>query len=123
MEMATLAERIVLNDRGERKKCKRTTPCFQELQQWYTEDYLIKMVESELMRVPKDRHGSLRPHMTTDVFPRWLMAKENNQISFTLKNSTASNPFKICNCCFLSMYGVSDEGIRKWRNNFYGLKV
>jgi len=39
MEMATLAERIVLNDRSERKKCRRTTPCFHELQQqqWYTE--------------------------------------------------------------------------------------
>jgi len=37
IEMATLAERIVLNDRSERKKCKRTRSCFQELQQWYTE--------------------------------------------------------------------------------------
>jgi len=39
IEMATLAERIVLNDRSERKKCRRTTPCFHELQQqqWYTE--------------------------------------------------------------------------------------
>jgi len=86
-------------------------------------DSLIEMVEGELMRVPKDRRGSLGPHMNTDVFPKWLMAKENHQISFTLKNTTASNPFKICNYCFLSMYGVSDEGIRKWRDDFYDLEV
>ena len=81
------------------------------------------MVKYAMTGVPRDRHGSLGPHMTTVVFPNWLIAKEKRRIFCTLKTSPEEKPFKICYLCFLSMYNVSDEGIRECRQVFYGPKV